>query len=737
MNAFDLLSRPIQHYIYDKGWSQLRPIQIGAIERIMQDDRNYILCSRTASGKTEAAFLPILSKINLQRPGVRVLYISPLIALINDQFLRVEQLCQYLDIPVTKWHGEASRSKKGQLLKDPAGIVLITPESIEALFVNKPAKIKHLFGNLDYLVIDEIHSFLGADRGIHLQSLISRLTALQPTKHLPIVALSATIGDPQEAKYLTGNPENTAILIDKSAKTPEVRFKYFPDAGAELPSPLLDDLYTEVKDKKTLIFPNSRGRAEEVAVRLKRLAEHNGGHPYYFSHHSSVDKELRGYVEQFAKKVDAPNFSIACTSTLELGIDIGTVDLVAQIDATASIASLIQRVGRSGRREGATAQLLFYATRPWSLLQAMACWLLYTEGFIEPVAMDRHSFDLLFHQALSLIKEHSGLTRSDLIASLRANFAFRAIDVADINAILDHALATGLIELVGRELIIGLDGERLVNGREFYSVFQSEDVFKVIHAGNKIGELPLSIQLQKDQNILLAAKIWTIVYIDHKGRRVEVKPAPQGKKPAFNSAGGTVHPRIREKMLAILKSTEEYSWLDPAATDILAQLRHEFSIYPLADLTTNRPIQPTPHGVTLYTFTGTRILRTLSLFLKARGLNHELTEDEAQIDIHISSADLQATQRLLRLPSADLQISRPGSPDPSDPSQTQQTLLLSPGEIDAILQKQLTDNPSLLQFSKWGQYLPQPLQVQLLKNRYYDIPGATSFLETVQWVTPQ
>ena len=173
--SFDLLSAPIRKFIRDKGWEELRPIQTAAITRILGSDDNYILASRTASGKTEAAFLPILSKVNFTESGVQVLYISPLIALINDQFYRVEELCKNLDVDVVKWHGEANKTVKDKLLKNPKGIVLITPESLEAMLANKPFNVRQLFSNLKYVVIDEIHSFIGTDRGIQLKSILSRL----------------------------------------------------------------------------------------------------------------------------------------------------------------------------------------------------------------------------------------------------------------------------------------------------------------------------------------------------------------------------------------------------------------------------------------------------------------------------------------------------------------------------------------------------------------------------------
>ena len=314
--AYKLLSEPIRKYIRDKRWESLRPIQAAAITKITQTNLNYILASRTASGKTEAAFLPILSKTDFSELGVQVLYISPLIALINDQFLRVEDLCKNLEVPVTKWHGEASRAEKNKLIKNPEGIVLITPESLEAMFANKPYAIKKLFGNIKYIVIDEIHSFIGIDRGIHLMSILHRLQE-QNKRKIVTVGLSATIGNENyiEAKKITGNPEHTKILVDKAKKDTIATFTYFENKTAELSLNLIKSLYTHTKDYKVLIFPNSRGKTEEIAVKLRKISDRIGGHPFYYSHHSSVDKEIREHVEAFAKNNRRFNFCIACTST--------------------------------------------------------------------------------------------------------------------------------------------------------------------------------------------------------------------------------------------------------------------------------------------------------------------------------------------------------------------------------------------------------------------------------------
>jgi ATP-dependent Lhr-like helicase len=705
--SFELLSEPIRKYIRDKRWESLRPIQAAAIQKILSTNENYILASRTASGKTEAAFLPILSKVNFNEQGVQVLYISPLIALINDQFYRIEELCKYLDVEVTKWHGEASKSQKDKLIKNPRGIVLITPESLEAMFVNAPFNVKGLFSNLKFVVIDEIHSFIGTDRGVQLKSILSRLQEVNTNK-FNIVGLSATIGDYNEAKRMTGDEANTKVLLDKTAKEMETYFRYFAAESTELPLELMKNLYFETKDNKVLIFPNSRGRAEEIAVKLKKISEKVKGHPYYFSHHSSIDKELREYIEFFAKSNQRNNFCICCTSTLELGIDIGTVDEVAQIDATHSIASLIQRVGRSGRREGEKSVLFLYATNKWSFLQSLACWVLYRSGFIEPVLTSEKPYDILLHQILSIVKQKSGCKRDELVSLMQLNFAFKNISANETEEIIDELLKTDLLELVERDLIIGVDGEKLVNSRDFYSVFKSEPNFKVVNAGKGIGEIPFSPQIKVDENILLAARIWKIIDVDFKSGKIEVITAKDGKKPLFFGTGGTIHPRVRQKMFEILFETTEYSELDEASSDTLRELRKDFSNCPIESLEHDRPIIYKDIEAVLFTFQGTKVNRSINFLLSKTGLNCAHEDHSSTFEIPVNRSQIQLLLEQL------------------------QTILSG---IDFHLENAVRTNPAILDFSKWGRFLPINFQIEILKEKFFDFEGANKFLANVGIVT--
>jgi ATP-dependent Lhr-like helicase len=705
---YDLLAEPIRHYIRDKRWESLRSIQAAAIQHILTGERNFILESRTASGKTEAAFLPILSRVSFKTPGVKVLYISPLIALINDQFTRIEELCAYLDVPVTKWHGEAKRSLKEKLLREPAGVLLITPESIEAMFCNAPQHILHLFGTLDYIVIDEIHSFLGTDRGVQLQSLLSRLR-LDAKCRFKVIGLSATIGDHAAVKQITGDAANTTVLRDPTGKEISAEFKYFPDEGAELPLDLLKDLYKSTRDNKVLIFPNSRGRAEEIAVKLNKIAERTGGHHNYFSHHSSVDREVREYVERFAKTNQRYPFAISCTSTLELGIDIGSVDKVVQVDATSSIASLIQRVGRSGRKDGMTSSLLFYATEPWSLIQSLACYSLYQKKFVEPVGNNRYAYDILLHQILSTVKQLGGCTFDVLQQRMAGNYAFAELDPSAVKAIVGHLLKLQVLELIGGELIIGVDGERMVNARDFYAVFRTDPNYKVVYAEKPIGEIPLTSVIAVDENIFLAARIWKVVDIDEKSKKIAVIPAKDGRKPKFSGGGMDVNVRVRQRMLELLVTESAWPELETSAAGVLSEYRKIFSSYAIEDLAFDRPVIEKETSCIIYTFQGSGTNRAVNFILQQMKPDFVVTLVEEDSTLHIG-CDLPSAERTLTAALACLD------------------------KVDEYLDQGIAATPDSIVTSKWGSYLPALLQRELLKATRYDFEGAAAFLANVKLI---
>lgn len=712
MTTYEMLSEPIRKYIREKRWESFRPIQEAAIQRIISTDNNYVLISRTASGKTEAAFLPILSKVNFKESGVKVLYISPLIALINDQFLRVEQLCKYLDISLTKWHGEANKGGKDRLLKNPNGIVLITPESIEAMFCNKPYNVVQLFSSLEYIVIDEIHNFLGSDRGLQLQSLIHRLKQ-KSSKKVSVIGLSATVSDVnqyEELKSFFGDPINTKIIRDTTPKPINADFRYFDSQSTELPLDLLKDLYKETRDCKALVFPNARGRVEEVAVKLKKISEKIAGHQNYFSHHSAVDKETREYVEFFAKNTNQQNFTISCTSTLELGIDIGNVDKVVQIDATHSIASLIQRIGRSGRREGKSSNLVLYSTDSWSLLQSLASWLLYQEHFIEPVFISDKPYDVLLHQILSIVKSTSGIEVEKIYLQISNNPAFLKISEKEMLSLINHLMGLNFLEKIGNETILGIDAEPLVNSKDFYSLFKTDTFLKVINSGNKIGELPLSPQLIADENVFLSARIWKIVEVDFKSKKVEVIPTNDGKKPIFFGNGADVAAKIREKMFEVLFSKDDYDFLEQKSQFALSELRKEFSFFKIENLQKQRPVLIKEKSKIFYTFSSSKINRTISFLLTLNKIEHQVNESASSIEIFDESFSVDNFTIILKNINTE--------------------------EIDRLLQTLLAfeEGRNFLEFSKWAVYLPLEMQIDLVKTKHFDFCKSNTLGEEIKFL---
>ncbi|MCP4149334.1 MAG: DEAD/DEAH box helicase [bacterium] len=700
---FKLLSPPVKRYVRDKKWEALLPIQSAAITRIMTTGNHYILSSRTASGKTEAAFLPVISQLK-KEPGVQVLYIAPLIALINDQLERIEELCQFMDIRVTRWHSEADMARKKKLLERPEGILLITPESIESLFVNKPGTIEPLFSNLKFIILDEIHSFLGTARGVQLQSLLSRLKkrARNPVR---FVGLSATLRGFEEARSFFGESEKTKILRDKAPKNVEVEFCYFQSWDNQLPDDLIVDLYKKNQGKKSLIFPNSRGKVEELAVKLKKVNGRTGGFQRFFAHHSSVSKELREYAEGFAKRPERYDFSIVCTSTLELGIDIGLVDLIIQVDSVFSVSSLIQRFGRSGRKAGEKSRLLLYATNPWSLLQSYACLELYTEGFVEPVIPLIYPVDILFHQVLAILKETSGINMAALLEQIATNPAFVSIPPLDVKLLLKAMIQKGYVEKLRDEFLLGYNAEQIVSKRSFYGVFTADSGYKVIYGDREMGEIAGLNQVQVGLNIFLAGISWRVIEVDKKRKEIYVTKGVEGKKPVFQGKGGNIHRKIRVKMLELLFSGGIIDNCDETSNGVLEDLREEFANFGITDYKTERPLVSCGNRCEFFTFSGTRINKTLQ-FLFRNLLLKRVYYDERR-----SAFDLPITQgdfgRLLKDAKELLE------------------------NFERVQDESFGDDEGYYDFGKWGEFLPDDFKKGMLRHDYFDLPGTTDFLNNL------
>jgi len=622
MDVFYLLSENMQKKIWDMGWTHFMPIQEKVIPSIISTHKDIIISSGTASGKTEAAFLPILSLVEENaREHIKVIYISPLKALINNQFERIEKLCDRSDITIHRWHGDVSQNKKKKLVNKPVGILQITPESIESLFINQTGNLKPLFQYIEFIVIDEIHSFIGKERGVQLRSLISRVN--EYIKNRPrIIGLSATIGNFDYVKQWVNpmDPDNVEIIsLPGTDKELYYHLMHLGASDHKKPVELFEDIRELTREKQSLIFCNSRGQVEETTVYLNRLAEREGCKNTYFAHHSSIDKKEREFIEKTMANTADPK-SVVATSSLELGIDVGKIDIVIQIDSTFTVSSLKQRLGRSGRKRKASQILQLYSTEKHQLLQSLAVMELILEGWIEPAEGYNLPYDILFHQIISMCHSANGTTATSLTEIIKQNDIFYDLPINDIQVLVQHMVNNDYLEKMRgtHELIVGIEGERILRDRDFYAVFMTTDEYEVFHGTKRIGALDKSPFINTGDNIILSGKLWTIKDVDPLKNKVYVQPAVNGKPPKYFGGVQKLHPRILHKMMEILCSDNEFTYLNDEGHASLNDIRKPYHLHHVTPA--HRPLWVDKEEIVLETYTGTNIFRTLYWMFKVMGV---------------------------------------------------------------------------------------------------------------------
>lgn len=600
MKAYDLLRPEIRKFIYDEGWKELRGIQNTAIKQVATTNHNLILAAPTASGKTEAAFLPAINSIDTWHPGVRILYISPLIALINDQFTRVMKLCSYLDVEVTRWHGEANVSAKQSLIKNPQGIVLITPESLESLLTLKPYEVRKMFSNLEYVIVDEIHSFQNNNRGMQLQSLLYRLReyAKVDTRY---IGMSATIhtDDYEYLKHYFPGTNETKILLDKNKNELDIKIHYMEEKlKNQASNAAIDYIYQLGKHDSMLVFPNSRKMVEYLSVTLNKEKEVFGGNMEIFAHHSSISKEMRKAAEEFSKRDRSNPFTIVCTSTLELGVDIGSVDKVIQYNAPLSVSSLGQRLGRSGRKTR-VSKLDYIGTSPWDLLQGIAAIRLYERN-----EMDRHKrlvkpYDVVAHQILATLMERSGVSIATLKNFNKTNPIARDITDEELSSLLNHLNKKGYIEVMGDEVIIGRNAEEFLRNGNFFAVFMVDKVEQVYYNQEYLGDVPSNNNFSVNDNIFLAGMVWRVIKVDTVNNKIYVDKAHDGKPPHYSNGDIYVTEELRQEMKQILLDKPKFD--NPRIQDALNAIYDEGDVFwpMVGDELGHRTFQDTQVNTTL------------------------------------------------------------------------------------------------------------------------------------------
>ena len=613
MDVFDRYAPFIQDYIYRSGWQSLRAVQNAAGDAIFNTEDNVLLTASTASGKTEAAFFPILSLLEEDPSAtVGVLYIAPLKALINDQFGRLEELCEEAGIPVTRWHGDASQTKKRKLLRKPAGILQITPESLESLLINKHMEIPSLFGDLRFIVIDEIHSLLRGDRGWQTFCLIERLCALAGCSPRRI-GLSATIGNPQDAgKFLAaGSGRGTVIpKFDGGRETWRLSMEHFFNSGPQadegkadlMETPPMEEatdtapkaadpgigyIFEHTRGKKCLIFTNSREECESVCQQLRQYCEANHEPDRFLIHHGNLSASYRESAEEEMKD-DGSLLSVCATATLELGIDIGKLERAFHIDAPFTVSGFLQRLGRTGRRgdpsemwfvmreEHAEARAMLPDMIPWYLIQGIALVQLYIEErFVEPPRMERLPFSLLYHQTMRTLASCGEMTPGELASRVLPLAAFRRVTQEDFRTLLLHLLEIDHINRTENGgLILGISGERITNSYKFYAVFQENVEYTVRTGSEQLGTIVKPPPV--GDKIAIAGRVWVVEEVDHQRREVYCTLV-KGNIPAyFGDVAGDIHDRILERMFRVLEEDKGYPYLMRHAAARLGEARDSF-----------------------------------------------------------------------------------------------------------------------------------------------------------------
>lgn len=642
--AFKQLDVRIQHYLWSEGWGALREVQELAIPLVLSENQDVLIAASTASGKTEAAFLPALTRLLREPEKGLIVYISPLKALINDQFGRLERLCENLEIPVWRWHGDVTAASKRKFLQKPNGVLLITPESLEATLCNRGTSVAALFSRTMYFIVDELHAFIGNERGKQLQSLLHRIEVVLG-RQVPRIALSATLGDmnlaasflrPERPVAQVNAPSDGGqlLVIVKGFEEPLV------DSNAEIsrasdaeqaPVAIAKYLFGALRGSNNLVFPNSRREVERYTHLLNALCEQHRLPKEFWPHHGSLSKELREETEDALKQRDRPATAI-CTNTLELGIDIGAVKSVVQVGPPPSVASLRQRLGRSGRREGESAILRSCVIEDaldgksdlgtrlrLDTVQTIAAVSLLLEHWFEPPAVHGVHYSTLVQQLLSSIAQYGGLQATQAFQLLCS--AASPFDGVSKENFAELLRTLGQEEVLTQDhsglLLHGRVGDKIVNHYSFYAAFASDDEFRIVSSGKTLGTLPVTQLLVHGQRILFGGRTWLVDTVDETTKTIFVSPGKGGAPPLFNGGGGRVHTRVRQRMRELYAGSGIVPFLDATAQRFLEEGREAFKALALYD----RVFLSQGSHVTLLTWLGDAANEAIACLLTAHGIH--------------------------------------------------------------------------------------------------------------------
>ncbi len=679
------------------GWSSLRPVQEMSGHALL-DGKNAVILAPTAGGKTEASIFPLLATLMGREPqGVGLIYIAPIKALLNNQAERLGLYTEMVGLRCFLWHGDIKGSEKRAFMKEPTAVLMTTPESLEVMLLS--AKVPHaqLFGDLRALVVDEVHALAGTNRGTHLISVVERLIRYT-LNDVQRVGLSATVGNPVDIlKWLQGTSKRGGCVIEppKTPSPKDLRVYLQENLGA-----IANDASKTAEGKKSLFFCQSRALAEGIAERMR-----NRGIDV-FVHHSSVSLEERTAAEE--RFHQGKNASIICTSTLELGIDVGDLDLVFQANAPSTVSSFLQRLGRTGRRTGQRANTTFFCEDVETVLQAIAIVELARKGWVEALPNQTRAWSVLVHQLLALTLQFGAISPERCWEQLSIVPDFSGVTRAEFDVLLEHMIQENYLFMAGGLLSMGEQAERVFgrkNFMELYAVFSSLLLYRVqTQAGYIVGSLEQAFVdklVPEMSSFLLGGRAWTVTHLNHEERTVRVVLAPRGKKPSWGGfAPQLLSFEVCQQIADIIQTEGSIPYIDPLAQAALDERRAD--LRPL--LQGAHSIQTEPDRALWWTFAGGQINHTLKYGLQ---FHHGWKIVADNFKLKIEGNSVSPTTLSLAI------------------NQMNNNAFWSEPSIKRFIFEQLPE----YRLSKFQQALPESYSLEMISDYLLDIPGAVLFVK--------
>jgi len=696
-SAFERLTPAFQYQIVETlGFRSLRPVQEQSIDAILAGD-NCVVLAPTAGGKTEAAFFPVISELDrINAAPVSVVYVSPIRALLNNQELRIERLAGLVGRRATKWHGDITAAARKRFLEHPTDVLLTTPESLEAMMISERVSTNELFRELRFVVIDEVHAFAGDDRGAHLAAILERLTRVAG-RDVQRIGLSATVGNPHRIlEWMQGSSARAQRLVDPGGarKVPEVAIDFVghvPNAAKVVAA-----LH---KGEKRLFFTDSRRGAEEVG---KALAAE--GLQAFVTHGSLSLTERKDAERMFETGEDCV---IVATSVLELGIDVGDLDRVIQLDAPGSVASFLQRMGRTGRREGTRPNCLFLCTKDPMVVQALALVTLSQRGWVEPITPSERAAHVYAQQVMSIAVMRKGTSTTQIDADLAGTTSFSQLDASARAAIVAHMFAREILADQDGKLWLGPEGERLyarAGFRELYAVFDAPRLIRVLHHQSEVGTVDaqfLGTLMEKRGEgatfggFVLAGKAWEVTYVDWVRGVATVIPAPDAQLPGWSRGAPLLSYVLCQEIRGHRVGDSGPSILGGRAQTALRLERAKHSFLRDAE----SPLLETTGEITWWTFAGGAANLVLARLLE-RDLGEKVSSSNFRITFRGKAAESMAAvnESIARLREAG-----------------------RPNEADAM---DLASTAAKQRLSKFEPCLPDEALRALQAEKLFDLEGA-------------